>query len=111
MPTAFNLRKLIHRKSPKMLAPLAAGNTVAGGFVVADKSNQIPLHDMAYYIGGASVIWNYNADEDAWMQMPNSGIAGTFGAGACGEFRALSVPGGLQTLTATGVRPRRSSPT
>lgn len=35
------------------------------------------------------------------MQLPNSGLTGTFGAGACGEFRALGAPGGNTTNTAT----------
>jgi hypothetical protein len=48
-----------------------------------------------------SAIWNYNADQDAWIQLPNSGAAGTFTAGACGEFRNLATPGGNITNTAT----------
>jgi hypothetical protein len=51
-------------------------------------------------VAGVSAIWNYNADEDGWQQLPNSGIAGAFGAGACGEFRALSAMGGVFTNTA-----------
>jgi hypothetical protein len=102
MPISVKLVKMLHRKSAEFLNPLAAGNTVAGGFIVSDKSDMIAGHDTAYYVGGASAIWNYNADNDAWMQIPNSGITGTFGAGACGEFRAISAPGGVQTLTATG---------
>jgi hypothetical protein len=101
MTLAVNLRKMLHRKSAEFCAPLAAGNTIAGGFVVSDKSDMIPSHDIAYYIGGVSAIWNYNADNDGWMQMPNSGIAGTFAAGSCGEFRAISAPGGNITNTAT----------
>jgi hypothetical protein len=96
------IRKLIHRKSPEMVASLAAGNTAAGGFVVSDKSNLIPGHDATFYVGGASVVWRYNADEDGWMPVPNSGIAGTFGNGSCGEFRILGAPGGVFTQTATG---------
>lgn len=93
---------MLHRKSAEYCAPNPAGNTAAGAFIVSDKSNLIPSHDIAYYVGGVSAIWNYNADQDAWIQLPNSGIAGTFGAGACGEFRALSAPGGSITNTASG---------
>lgn len=95
------LKKLIHRKSPEIVAPLAAGNTAAGGFFVADKGDAVPGHDSAFYVGGVSAIWRYNGDEDAWMQVPNSGIAGTFAAGSCGEYRALSMPGGNSQNTAT----------
>lgn len=102
MTTIINLRKMLHRKSAEYCAPLPAGNTTGGSFMVSDKSNLIPSHDIAYYIGGVSAIWNYNADQDAWIQLPNSGIAGTFGAGSCGEFRAVSAPGGIITNTAIG---------
>lgn len=102
MATVSKLRKMLHRKSAEYCAANPAGNTAAGSFVVSDKSNIIPFHDIAYYIGGASAIWNYNADQDAWLQLPNSGIAGTFAAGACGEFRALSAPGGVFNQTASG---------
>lgn len=101
MALTVNLRKMVHRKSAEYCAPNPAGNTVAGAFVVSDKSDMIPSHDIAYYVGGVNAIWNYNADHDAWLQLPNSGATGTFAAGACGEFRAISAPGGNITNTAS----------
>ena len=101
MTTTVNLRKMLHRKAAEYCAPNPVGNTGAGTFIVSDKSNMIPEHDIAYYVGGASAIWNYNADQDAWIQLPNSGIAGTFAAGSCGEFRAISAPAGNITNTAS----------
>lgn len=96
------LRKMIHRKSPEYLAPLPSGNTLAGSFVVADKSDIVPRHDRAFFINGVSSFWNYTADEDGFQQLPISGITGTFGAGSCGDFRAMSAPGGVQSISATG---------
>lgn len=101
MPTTVTLRKMLHRKSAEYCAPNPAGNTTAGSFIVSDKSNLLPTHDATYYVGGVSAIWNYNADQDAWGQVPNSGIAGTFGSGSCGEFRAISAMGGNISPTAT----------
>lgn len=101
MTLTVNLRKMLHRKAAEYCAPNAAGSTAAGAFIVSDKSDVIPGHDIAYYVGGVSAIWNYNADQDAWQQMPNSGAAGTFAAGACGEFCSLAAPGGNITNTAT----------
>ena len=101
MAVTVNLRKLLHRKSVEYCNPLPVANA-AGGFVVSDKSDVIPGHNTTYYVGGVSVIYNYNADQDGFVQVPNSGAAGVFGAGSCGEFRALSAPGGAISLTATG---------
>lgn len=103
MTVSFNLRKLIHRKSPEYLAQAAFGNTVAGGFLTADDLGVMPEHDHMYFVNSVNGVFRYSADEDSWLQLPNSGIAGTFVAGACGKFRALSCPGGVQTLTASGV--------
>ena len=102
MATTSKLRKMLHRKSPEFCAGNPAGNAAAGCFVVSDKQDIIPLHDSAYYVGGVSAIWKYNADNDAWMQIPSSGVAGTFAAGACGEIRTISAPGGTFDKTATG---------
>ena len=101
MPITVNLRKMLHRKSQETCAVLPAGNTLAGGFVVSDKRDKLPGHNTTYYIGGTSAIYNYEADEDAWISIVASGITGTFGAGACGEFKAISAPGGAQTLSAS----------
>jgi hypothetical protein len=92
---------MLHRKSPEFCNPNVAGNTGNGSFVVSDKSNMIPNHDIVYFVSGVSAIWNYNADNDGWMQLPNSGVTGTFGAGSCGEFRTLSAPGGVFTQIAS----------
>ena len=92
---------MLHRKAIEYCSPNRAGNTTAGSFTVSDKSNVIPEHNTTYYIGGVSAIWNYSSDEDAWLQIKNSGIAGTFAAGSCGEFRALSAPAGAIITTAS----------
>lgn len=101
MAVTVNLRKMLHRKSPEYLNPNRAGNTTAGSFIIGDTNSLLPANDGIVYIGGASTIWNYNADEDGWIQAPNSGIAGTFGAGATGVLRALAAPGGTASSTAS----------
>ena len=111
MTTIVNLRKMLHRKSAEYCCPNPAGNTAAGTFIVSDKSNMIPSHDIAYYVGGVSAVWNYNADQDGWVQLPNSGAAGTFAAGACGEFRAISAPAGVIDLTPSGTGTTSTIPT
>ncbi len=101
MPTTVNLKRLLHKKTPELCNSNPAGNTAAGTFIVSDKSDIVPGKKQTYFVGGASAIWNYYADEDAWIAIPPSGIAGTFAAGSCGDFRAISAPGGAITLTAT----------
>lgn len=100
MTTNFNLRKLLHRKAWEFATP-SVGSTAAGSWVNSDKTDLIPSHDCTFFVNGASGIYNYNADQDAWMQLPNSGIAGTFAAGACGEFLPIGMLGGASTSTAT----------
>jgi len=100
MPTTVKLKKLLHRKSMEMCTP-ALTASVAGAFVTGDESGLMPQRDCFYYVTGATGIYNYSAEEDAWMQLPNSGIAGTFGAGACGDFRSLGAMGGVHDQTAT----------
>ena len=102
MAVSFNLRKLIHRKSPEFLAVGAFGNTTSGGFLTGDDLGVMPAHDHMYFMNTASGFFRYSADEDSWLQLASPGGTGTFGAGACGKFRAMSCPGGSQTLTATG---------
>ena len=101
MALNITLKKMLHRKSAEYCCPCPGGNTASGSFLVSDKSDVIPKHDIAYLVLGVSSIWNYNPDQDGWIQLPNSGAAGTFAAGACGEFRNLSAPGGAVTNTAT----------
>lgn len=99
MATTVNLRKLLHRKSWEMCAPVPI-NTANGTFVVSDKFNIIP-NSLAFYVASYTNIYRYDGDEDSWVQLPNSGLAGSFGVGACGEFRALGAMGGVFTQTAT----------
>ena len=101
MTVTVNLRKMLHRKSAEYMNPNPAGNSTAGSFILGDASSFMPENDNIVYVGGASVIWNYNADENGWTQAPNSGITGTFGAGACGVLRATFSPGGASTSTSS----------
>lgn len=74
--------------------------TVAGGFCVSDKFDLIN-GAKAFFVAGASAVYMYEGQEDSWLQLPNSGIAGTFAAGSCGHFRGLGAMGGVFTQTAT----------
>lgn len=97
-----NTRKTLFRKPAEVCSSVPTGNTAAGCFIVGDKNNLVPGKDNIYYVAGESSIFSYSSEEDAWMGMPASGIAGTFGAGSCGAFHACSTPGGSQTFSPSG---------
>jgi len=100
MATANTLRKLLHRKAWEMATPFVNA-TAAGSFVTGDDSGMMPQNDCVYAVYSASAIENYNAEQDASLVIPASGVAGTFAAGSCGEFRAIGLPGGAMQNTAT----------
>ena len=99
MATVFNLRKLLHRKAWENCtsAPAAAA---AGAFVVNDRFDILDGVG-AVLVAGVSSVWLYRGSEDAWLQLPNSGLGGAFAAGACGCLRGLGAMGGVFTQTAT----------
>lgn len=99
MATSVNLRKLLHRKAWEHCTSSPSATT-AGGFVVSDKYD-LNNGSRAFLVNSVSSIWLYEGAEDAWVQLPNSGAAGTFAAGSCGEYRALGAMGGVFTQTAT----------
>lgn len=99
MATVSKLKKLLHRKALESVCPLPLTAT-AGSFICSDKFDLIN-GARAFYVAGASGIYMYEGQEDGWMTLPNSGIAGTFASGACGEFRGLGAMGGVFTQTAT----------
>ncbi|MCM8595179.1 hypothetical protein [Accumulibacter sp.] len=100
MPTANNLRKLLHRKAWELCTPCPS-STVTGAFLVGDKSGAMPANDCVYAVFSASTLYHYHPEQDAWVQIPASGVAGTFAAGACGEFLPLGLLGGSLDQTAT----------
>jgi len=99
MTTTVNLRKLLHRKSWESCTSCPV-SSAAGSFIVNDRFNLLDGVG-AVHVAGASSIYMYTGSEDAWAQLPNSGIAGTFAAGACGCLRGLGAMGGTFTQTAT----------
>ena len=92
MPSNNNIATL-NRKEWQMMTP-APTASVAGAFIVAPGSGH---RDVAMYVTSATVQYLYSHDEDGWVQIPSAGLAGTFGAGACGAYSPWSI-----TYTANG---------
>lgn len=102
MATVNKNKRGLHRKAWEMCTYSPAGATVAGIFMTGDKYGHVPNSGgLMYEMNGTSLIFQYLFDEDAWLQIPNSGMGGTFGAGTCGEFIPLSAMAGLTTQAAT----------
>lgn len=96
MALAFNLRKILDRKEWEMMTP-APANTAAGTFTITDPSGE---DKAVMFVQGVSAIYRYDHNQDSWQQLPNSGIAGTFAAGACGTFHHYG-PSGTATAGST----------
>lgn len=99
MTTNVNLRKHLHPKRWETNSVIPAA-TAAGSFFVSDKFDLLN-GSKAFAVINYSSVWLYEGDNLGFVQLPNSGLAGTFGAGACGEFKILSAMGGVFTQTAT----------
>ena len=82
MGVVNNLRRLLDRKEWEQMTPCPV-STVAGGFVITDPSGE---DKSSVYIGSASAIYRYDHNQDAWQQLPASGLPGSFAAGSCGTF-------------------------
>lgn len=86
MAVSNNNVPLLDRKEWQMQTP-APSASVAGAFVVAPQSGNF---NIAMYVVSATVQYLYHHDEDAWVQIPSGALAGTFGAGSCGEYHPWS---------------------
>ena len=93
MPIIQNNVPLLHKKEWQNMGVLPAA-TAAGHFFVADDSG---IDNTALLVQSATVQYIYNHDEDGFVQITSGALAGTFGAGACGQYHPWSI-----TYTANG---------
>lgn len=99
MTITNSLLKTLDRKQWEMVnaTPLAQA---AGSFVLSSTL----FDQLQLYVVSITQMYLYRPDEDAWLQIPTSGIAGTFGAGSCGTFHpngptGTATAGGASTIT------------
>lgn len=79
----------------------APSATNAGGFTVMERTG---IQDYAFYMNGVSSCWAYSHLDDSWIQLPNSGLGGTWGAGSCGTFHHHGPTGTAITGTTTTIK-------
>lgn len=108
MATINNLRPILDLKVPELLSPTPVASG-AGMFVVNGQINgPLAPADPAFIpnlvVTSVAAIYLNPTREDAYVQLPASGLAGTFGAGACGCFHPMgptgtASAGGASTIT------------
>lgn len=113
MALTLNLRKKVHRKIWEPVFTPAPVSSAAGTIFVGDHlslgQTQGLLPDLpsdtgrqAYYGTGVSSLYWYNKQEEAFGQLPNSGSAGTWGAGAAGFVHPVGPSFTASAGTTTG---------
>jgi len=93
MTTTVNLRKILDRKQVEAvaLAPAATGNGIHTAHTRSYRQFQ-------YLLASVSAAWDYLPEEDAWSELPNPGLGGTFAVGAC----SVCTPFGVGYMTTPG---------
>ncbi len=101
MALTINLKKKVHRKVWESVFTQLPVATAAGAIWVGDNLN-MGDGSQAYYITGVSSVYLYRKDEEAFGLLPNSGSAGTFGAGAAGFVHPVGPSFTASAGTTTG---------
>lgn len=99
MAISWNLRRVLDRKVWEMMTPAPVA-TNAGSFTVAERTGSAPY---TFYMAGVSSCWVYCHNDDAWIQLPNSGLGGTWGAGTAGSFHHHGPTGTATAGTTTTI--------
>jgi hypothetical protein len=92
MTTTNGNKKILDLKRWEFCTP-APTATAIGAFIASSRHHR----QQQLLVSSATVHHLYNPMEDAWVQIPSGGLAGAFGAGACGVATAVGPSG-----TATG---------
>lgn len=93
MPITNYNRKILDLKRWTVMPTPAPVASAAGALIISSRlKNQRQL-----YMASATVHYLYYPFEDGWIQIPSAALAGTFGAGTCGDSTPVGPSG-----TATG---------
>lgn len=95
MATTNGNRKILDLKRWEFLTP-APSATGAGHFVVSSRH----YRQQQLLVQSTTSAYLYHPAEDGFAQVPSPGLAGTFGAGACGAATAIG-PSGTATAGTT----------
>lgn len=96
MTTTNGNRKILDLKRWEFCTPAPAA-TLAGACVASSNlKKQIQL-----YLGGVNIAYLYYPEEDSFIQIPNTGLGGTFGAGTVARAINWSVGTSVGSLALT----------
>lgn len=96
MATTNNLRKGLNRKQWELcgLTPVSMNS---GSMMVSSRH----FKQQQLFVQGINTIYLYLPEEDGFIQVPNSGLGGSFGAGVCGTAVAIGPSGTATAGSAT----------
>jgi hypothetical protein len=100
MTTTNTNAKLLDRKAWEMMTPAPVA-TAAAMFV--SEAGDLDPNQLKLYVTSSTVHYLYFPLEDAWLQIPSGALAGTFGAGSCGEWNPLGATGTASAGSATSM--------
>lgn len=94
MPTTLAFKPLIDLPEwrPVANAPAVSG---AGTQLVAGLRNNSDRGAYVYMLANATTFWQYDVEDDDWMQLASPGLTGTFGAGAGAVMMPAQGPRGV----------------
>ncbi len=94
MPTTLAFKPLIDLPEwrPVANAPAASG---AGTQLVAGLRNNSDRGAYVYMLVNATTLWQYDVEDDDWMQLASPALTGTFGAGAGAVMMPAQGPRGV----------------
>ena len=81
MPTTLAFKPLIDLPEWRPIAN-APAVSAAGTQLVAGLRNNSDRGAYVYMLVNATTLWQYDVEDDDWMQLASPGLTGTFGAGA-----------------------------
>lgn len=89
MSTSFKGKKILDGKVWRHMTPNPTTASVAGSCVISSGLN----HQVQLIMLSASSCWLYFPEDDGYIQIAASGLAGTWAAGACGTFHPFGPSG------------------
>lgn len=96
MAIATTFQRILDRKQWEMVSSAPTSSTT-GSFIVSSTA----WDQFQFYSASLSAYYLYNPAEDAWQQIPSSGLAGSFGAASCGAYHPSGPTGTATSATST----------